>query len=138
MGDLSGYKVHLGGRDRGMRYTADDAVTLEGMFPGPRGIPVGVFDLVQNIFQSEGSRTVLHALLWIGLKRVDSRITMAKAVEWFQKLVDADDKGGIKAVRETIYNAAGASGLAGFKWDELSLDEAMDGEEDAPKAARKS
>lgn len=139
MSDLSGkYKVFLGGRDRGLRYTVDDAEQLETMFRRDDGLPVGVFALAQDILNIYGSRTVFHAVLHIGLKRVDSRITPEKVKQWFQEVVEKDDREALREVRIATYNALGDSGIAGFKWPEADLSDPDLADEEGPKAQPES
>ena len=130
MSDLSGkYKVHLGGRDRGLRYTLEDREHLEGMFPRPDGTPNDIYTIVQHIVGG-GSHAVQAAILWVGLKRVDSRITLAKTKDWLGKHIGEGSE--LKVVYTPVFNAVMESGITGT----IIKDAVLEVDEDAepPKA----
>jgi len=134
MSDLSGkYKVYLGGRERGLRYTLEDRERLEGMFPRPDGTPNDLLGLVQNHLINSGSVSVQAALLWAGLHRVDSRIQLNKVKEWLQKEAETSN---LKAVFIPVFNAIFESGVLGTVIKD-ALSES-DEEEVTPKAEEDS
>ena len=132
MSDLSGkYKVYLGGRERGLRYTLEDRERLEGMFPRPDGTPNDLPALVQNHLVGSGALSVQVALLWKGLHTVDKRIQQNKVKEWLQKEVDGGGDAPLQPVFRAVFNAIFESGVLGVVIKD-ALAEADEGEE-SPK-----
>jgi hypothetical protein len=138
MSDLSGkYKVYLGGRERGLRYTLEDRERLEGMFPRPDGTPNDLPTIVQNHMVGSGAFSVQAALLWKGLHTVDKRIQLGKVKEWLQKEVDASkgETNPLQPVFRAVFNAIFESGVLGVVIKD-ALAEAEDGDE-SPKEEKK-
>ena len=131
MSDLSGkYKVYLGGRERGLRYTLEDREKLEGMFPRPDGTPNDLMSLVQNHLIGSGAFGVQAALLWAGMHRVDSRLQLAKVKTWLEKHVEEGQE--LKAIYVPMFNAIMESGVLGAIIKDAITGEEED-EEEAPK-----
>ena len=132
MSDLSGkYKVYLGGRERGLRYTLEDRETLEGMFPRNDGTPNDIFTLVRHIIEG-GSFAVQAALLWKGVQRVDSRITLAKVKDWLTKHVA--EGSDLKVIYTQVFNAIMESGITGTTVKDAVTETDEGEDQDAPKA----
>jgi len=139
MSDLSGkYKVHIGGRDRGLRYTLEDREILEGMFPRGDGTPNDLLGLLRQHLVASGSIAVQAALLWAGLHRVDSRINLKKVKDWLQKEMEGNSV-ALKEIFVPVFNAVFESGCLGMvvkeaiTKDDLESEEEESEEED-PKA----
>lgn len=132
MSDLSGkYKVYLGGRERGLRYTLEDRERLEGMFPRPDGTPNDLMSLVQNHLVTSGAFHVQAALLWAGLHRVDSRLQMGKVKSWLEKHVEEGQE--LRAVYTPVFNAIFESGVLGKVIKDALVSDDVDEGEESPK-----
>ncbi len=133
MSDLSGkYKVHLGGRDRGLRYTWKDMDQLEKMFPRPDGTPGDLTSLIQGHLIESGSFSVRSTLLWKGLHTVNNKITLAKVQEWLEKHVK--EGSALKVIYIPTLNAFAESGVLGQVIEDAFGQEVDEGEDEAPKA----
>jgi hypothetical protein len=133
MSDLSGkYKVYLGNRDRGLRYTVADRERLEGMFPRPDGTPNALIDLIQNHIVANGSFAVQAAVVWAGLNRVDSKITLSKVKDWLEKETQTKGEATVGLILRTTLNAVFASGVLG-KVIEDAFSEGSEEEAEVPK-----
>lgn len=133
MSDLSGkYKVYLGGRERGLRYTVEDRQRVEDMFPRPDGTPNPLPDLMENHLVGTGAFAVQAAILWAGLHRVDSRIQLGKVKEWLQK---ESEHGNFGPLFRPVFNAVFESGVLGVTIVDAVTDvpEGEDEEEGPPK-----
>ena len=106
------YTVHLGGRDRGLRFTLDDREALEGLFPRPDGTPCNLWELLQNHFMKPGSLAVQTAILWRALYSNDNRITMENVRKWLRQYLDGGGKP--TPIFKTVWDAALESGVLGF------------------------
>ncbi len=132
MGDLSGkYKVFLGNRSRGLRYTYKDRVQLEDMFPRPDGTPGNLTSLIEVhlVNPGGGAFRVQSTLLWKGLHCVNSKISLLKVQEWLEKHVA--DNGDLAAIYRPTINAFFASGVLGKIIDDAFPDVDVDADEDA-------
>ncbi len=134
MSDLSGkYKVHLGGRDRGLRYTMEDRDQLERLFPRPDGTPNDIITILGHL--DKGAYAVQTAILWVGLKRVDSRINLPKVKEWLTKHISEGSE--LRVIYNQVFKATMFDGITGKSIDVDDIDAPVDeGEEAEPPKAK--
>ena len=130
--DTSGkYKVYLGGRERGLRYTVKEREALEALYPRPDGTPNDLMGLVQTHLVSPGAFSVQAALLWAGLHCVDSRIRQDKVKEWLSKHVEEGQQ--MKAIFIPVFNAIMESGVLGAVLKDAITGEEDEDDEEGPK-----
>ena len=131
MGDLSGkYKVYLGDRSRGLRYTYKDRVQLEEMFPRPDGTPGNLTSLIEGhlVNPGGGSFRVQSTLLWKGLHCVNNKISLLKVQEWLEKHVK--ENGDLATIYRPVINAFFSSGVLGKVIDDAFPDVDIDADPD--------
>lgn len=125
------FKTYIGAKSRGLKYTLADREDLEAMFPRAGGGASNLFELIQEHFVKPGSFAVQAAMLWKGLARVDSRVTLDKTKEWLEAEVEKGS--ALTPIFKAVIDAILDSGVLGFVIKVDLEDEAIAEKPESPK-----